>query len=159
MQTQLLSPRKIAELKWNRCINTVGRKGCNIPCDLHMEHLNKRLKMMIGNLGANVAPSSVQRVAKSLGVVHAVCANFERDLELKPNKNHHTVPSFNRDLDIILTELEIADVYTQVGDRGISLAYNKTPLLRSINWKNVKEWITKKILKLDLESNPCYQNT
>jgi len=155
IQTQLLSPRKVAELKWNRSINTVGRRGCNIPCDLHMEHLNKRLKMMIDNLGANITPSSVQRVAKSLGVVHAVCANFMKDLELNPNKNYHTVPSFNRDLEIILTELEIADVFTLLKDRGVSLTYNKTPLLRSINWENITEWIKKKLISLDLTL--CYQ--
>lgn len=25
-------------------INTKGRDGCSLPCDLHLEHLNRRLK-------------------------------------------------------------------------------------------------------------------
>jgi len=33
-QTILMSPRQVAELKWARTVNTVGRIGHNIPCDL-----------------------------------------------------------------------------------------------------------------------------
>ncbi len=29
---------------WSRCINT---RGTNIPCDLHMEHLNRRFKSVL----------------------------------------------------------------------------------------------------------------
>jgi len=53
-QIVLFSPRKVAELKWNRTINTVGRIGHNIPNDLHMEHLNRIMKCMMENLGSNI---------------------------------------------------------------------------------------------------------
>ena len=39
------SERKKAQLLWSRCINTRGYPGTNIPCDLYMEHLNRRLKL------------------------------------------------------------------------------------------------------------------
>ena len=32
--------REKAQLLCSRCINTRGYPGTNIPCDLHMEHLN-----------------------------------------------------------------------------------------------------------------------
>lgn len=70
VQSLVLSPRKVCELKWSRMVNTQGRKGGNIPCDLHMEHLNCHLKLMMSNLGSNISPKSVERMAKSLGVVH-----------------------------------------------------------------------------------------
>ena len=57
-QTMLLSPRKVSELKWSRTVNTSGTKGKNILVDLHMEHLNRRLKIMLRNLGSNHAPNS-----------------------------------------------------------------------------------------------------
>ena len=37
----LLSPREAEQVKWSRCINTSGQPGCNMPMDLHMEHLNQ----------------------------------------------------------------------------------------------------------------------
>jgi len=35
-QTMVMSPRQVTELKWGRTVNTVGRPGHNIACDLHM---------------------------------------------------------------------------------------------------------------------------
>ena len=50
----LLSPRKAAQLTWSRFVNTQGQIGCNLPCDLHMEHLNRRLKEVLQHLGSNI---------------------------------------------------------------------------------------------------------
>ena len=36
----------------SRFVNTQGRRGCNVPCDLHIEHLNRRLKGIIKNMGS-----------------------------------------------------------------------------------------------------------
>jgi len=37
----LLSQHKAAQVKWSRFVNTRGKHGYNIPCDLHLEHLNR----------------------------------------------------------------------------------------------------------------------
>jgi len=42
-QKYLLSERKAAQLLWSRTVNTTGPAGCNIPRDLHLEDLNRRL--------------------------------------------------------------------------------------------------------------------
>ena len=39
----IFTPRQRSQLLWSRCVNTRGVPGANIPCDLHMEHLNRRL--------------------------------------------------------------------------------------------------------------------
>lgn len=70
-QTHTLSPRLVAQLKWGRFINTHGRQGCNIAGDLHLEHLNKRLKGILHNLGPNNNTDTIQRAAKW----SARCAN------------------------------------------------------------------------------------
>lgn len=51
----------------NRFINTKGRSGYNLPCDLHLEHLNHRLKGIITRMESNVKPSFVCRAAKAIG--------------------------------------------------------------------------------------------
>ena len=59
-QVILLPPRQVAELKWERTVNTVGRTGHNVPCDLHMEHLNRLLKFMMENLGSKMKPQCIK---------------------------------------------------------------------------------------------------
>ena len=46
----ILSPRKANQLLYSRFVNTQGRRGHNVPCDLHNEHLNRRLKTILRNL-------------------------------------------------------------------------------------------------------------
>ena len=48
-----LPPRQAQKLIWSRFVNTSGKPGQNIPCDLHMEHLNRICKSAIGMLCAN----------------------------------------------------------------------------------------------------------
>ena len=60
-----------------RFINTHGRQGCNVPCDLHMEHLNRRLKCAMRNMGANLTTKSITVAAKSM---NNICKAFENDV-------------------------------------------------------------------------------
>ena len=55
----VLTERQKTQLLWSHCVNTKGLPGKNIPCDLHMEHLNRRLKIILRNLGANITPKAV----------------------------------------------------------------------------------------------------
>ena len=49
-QSAVLSSRLSTKLKWSRTVNTHGCAGNNILLDLHMEHLNCRLKGMMHGL-------------------------------------------------------------------------------------------------------------
>lgn len=104
-QKHILSERKCMELMWSRTVNTRGRIGCNIPCDLHMEHLNRRLKTVLRNLGSNVNPSSISRAGKSLEVVHHVCEIFEETSGITTTE-YHPYPNFGRDFEKVLHALE-----------------------------------------------------
>ena len=92
-QTHMLSERKVMELKWSHTVNITGRTGCNIPCDLHMEHLNRRLKSMLGNIAPNVSSQAIERVAKSLGIVNNLCKNFEKEVDARVDKPYSSYPS------------------------------------------------------------------
>ncbi len=63
----LLSPRTELQLKCNRTINTHGRSGKNVPCDLHMEHLNWECKAALSGLGSNITDKSILRIGKCIG--------------------------------------------------------------------------------------------
>lgn len=57
-----LSPRQAHQLLWSRFVNIHGLIGRNIPCDLHMEHLNRVCKDAIKGVGANKTVETIQRV-------------------------------------------------------------------------------------------------
>lgn len=56
----LFSEQKREQLLYSsRFISTHRRVGCNIPCDLHLEHLNRRLKTALCNLWSNIQTGSI----------------------------------------------------------------------------------------------------
>lgn len=147
-QSLYLSPRKCAELKWGRTINTHGRAGQNIPCDLHMEHLNRRLKMAIRSSGANIVhPSTIQRLARSIGPVSHVCQQFEKELGLLANKDYHSTPSFKKEFNTIVSILRSERLLS--GNHTNHRSFHKEPLLLSFNWEKLRCYVKDKIKKLD----------
>ncbi len=107
----IFSERKRMQLTWSRFVNTKGRTGCNIPCDLHMEHLNRRIKTILRNLGSNINPTSIARAGKSLGPVHRVCEVFAQETTQTNSTDYHPYPAFGKDLREILKVLEEENVF------------------------------------------------
>lgn len=98
----LASPRESAQLKWCWCINTSGLQGSNIPMDLYLEHLNRRLKTALRNVGSNLTDNSVRLAAESISIVQHICEQFEKETCVsKPNSNKHSYPSFEKDFKLI----------------------------------------------------------
>ena len=146
-QTLLLSPRQLCDIKWNRTVNTTGRIGKNIPVDLHMEHLNKRLKIMIRNLGSNVSPTTVRCASKALAIVDVVRLQFLKDdNERGQNKDHHTQPSFVKDFTMIEQQLITDKVFSQLTNRQHITFPQHKPLFQTIKWKNICTWLKDKII-------------
>jgi len=87
----LFSPREAAQVKWCRTVNTTNRQGHNIPMDLHVEHLNRRLKTTLRNMGSNVTDNAVRLAAESVDVVDHVCHTFEEaSITTKSNSDNIT---------------------------------------------------------------------
>ena len=102
------SDRMRSQLLWSRCINTKGMVGINTPCDLHPEHLNRRLKTVLRSMGANISPDAIVRAAKDLRAVHNVCLRFEEETCSSTRSAHsdiQRVPSFGEDFVSLLTLL------------------------------------------------------
>ena len=146
-QSLLLSPQKIAELKWCRTVNTSGRPGKNVPVDLHIEHLNRRLKGMMRNLGSNITPESVQRISKALGTIETVCSNFEQVTNISASKDYHSMPSFELDLHKLQEQLEAEEVFVEKEQRHHQGFRKHQPLLSSIDWKKMRDWVRELVVK------------
>lgn len=74
------SEREKAQLLRSHFINTRGFAGANIPCDLFMEHLNRRLKIVNRSMAANVNPTAIKKQADQLNefIVYANSLNCRR---------------------------------------------------------------------------------
>ena len=110
----LLSDRLAKQLTWSRFVNTKGRGGCNISCDLHLEHLNRRLKGMISHLHSNIHNSAIDRAAKSLGKVYDLCKQFEEQSDLVPESDRHNKPSSSKDIRLIQELIKEQQLFQEI---------------------------------------------
>ena len=51
--------------------------GRNIPCDLHLEHLNRLLKEAVCGLQADITSVAISQVDKSMGTLSDVVEQFD----------------------------------------------------------------------------------
>ena len=101
----ILSPRLTQQLTWSRFINTRGGKGHNIPCDLYMEHLNRVLKDGIIGLSANKSERAITRLGKCINMFDEVLMNYDDSLQIHHSASFHTVPSLEKDIKLVMSEL------------------------------------------------------
>ncbi len=146
LQYNYFSERMKSQLLWSRCINTKGRIGTNIPCDLHLEHLNRRLKTILRSMGANISPESIVRAGKSILTVHNVCIQFEEETRSSSctrsaHSDVHNTPSFGKDFKEVLKVLVNENVMEPQHSRfhpsftfekGLLQQYSRKELLKRI---------------------------
>ena len=126
VQVNVFSPRKAGQLLWSRCVNMHGRTGCNIPCDLHQEHLNRRLKGVLQGLGANITTGPIVRAGKSLAIVDKVCSSFEQQTSMKGAESGvHHAPAFGKDLSRVIAVLMEEDVFEPMSRSHTSFTFQE----------------------------------
>ena len=146
-----LSERQAAQLKWSRCINTTNITGRNIPMDLHLEHLNRRVKGTIKNIGSNLTENSVKLAAECVQVVDSICCNFEEcTSKWATNSQKHASPSFQRDFELIVDCLRDQQVCidNNSGTRHHASFKFSNNLLAQCDYKNLISWMKRKIYDL-----------
>ena len=150
----LLSDRKAAQMmKWSRFINTSGKQGCNIPCDLHLDHLNKRLKGLITKLNSNASGSSnsiypvnaVNRAARFIGLLNELCDLFEDQNKVSPESGNHNKPSLEKDVKLIVDVLKEVDVFDIKQRRKHRSFSNIGRILQQCPSGHLKPWILSKL--------------
>lgn len=127
------SEREKSELLWNRCINTKGRPGTNMPCDLFMEHLNRRLKCVIRSMTSNVNPATIQNAGKAIGTVDHICKVFEDQTVNTVPSDNHSAPKFGKDLVSILGVLQQEKVFESITVRCHTSFKMNCGLMEKIN--------------------------
>ena len=60
------TPRMKQQVMWERTINVHGKPGKNVSMDLHMEHINKECKQVMGSLGSNIGHTAVSGIGQSI---------------------------------------------------------------------------------------------
>jgi len=145
----LFTERQAQQLKWCRVVNTHGKPGSNIPCDLHIEHLNRRLKGMIRNIHSKNPETAIDRVAKSVGTIHQVCEILEQENQAVKTSSKHTRPSFEKEVTLMVEELDEQKVFTDCNRKPFCYRNIKS-VLQLTTKKKLKTWIPKKVAKYQL---------
>ena len=90
------TPRLVHQLMWASVVNIHGGLGHNISLDLHMEHMNKKLKECVGE---NVTEKLLVRSGKPLKGIMEVCKHFNDICQLQPLSSQYTLASSMKDID------------------------------------------------------------
>ena len=95
VQSQVLLPRNVCELKRICTLNTQG-----MQYSMQSLHGTSELPLEINDVqfGIKHSAKSTDRMAKLLGVVHEICTHFKQESDISCDKGHHTYPSFKSDL-------------------------------------------------------------
>ena len=99
------------QLKHPRFINLHGHTGSNVPCDLHMEHLNKMVKLCVHHLAANKMEKSIERIGKSISPIYEALCAFDDENLISNASGKHSVPSRKEDQNEIIKELLQNDIF------------------------------------------------
>lgn len=103
---------------------------------------------MMRGLGSNITPGSVQRASKALGMIETVCSNFEEVSNITPNKDYHSMASFERDLQQLREQLVAEEVFV-IKKGWYHQGFSKhKQLLSSFNWK-MTEWAKEQVVNYD----------
>lgn len=96
-----LPPNLAEQLKWSRFINVHGLPGHNISCDLHMEHINRLVKVSIEGLGANKSEKAITRVGRAVGVLASAIHTYDEELGVPVPSGEHSEKAKYKDIDTI----------------------------------------------------------
>ena len=138
-----LSPQMCQQLLYSRFINMQRRIGCNMPCDLHMEHLNRVVKETIQHLGANKTEGAIVRSSKCSQLLTNMLKNLDKITGLKEISGAHARASEKSDVEQMVSVLSSNAVFCKVGNRshGNFKNFKSNNLIRSLDATKLKEWM------------------
>ena len=135
----VLSPRMGHQLLWSWFINVHGKPWRNIPCDLHMEHLNRVLKNGVQNLNANKTEKVITCLGKCVGTVAQVLRTYDEEHNVGMKSSHHKAASSDKDLQQLVTELVVNIPFTEMKGRKLKRFKLKTTLIKRRCDENMDE--------------------
>jgi hypothetical protein len=141
----ILSPQLAHQVLWDRCVNTRGSMGGNIPCDLYNEHVVKLIKRIISNMGANLTEKALQRAARSVSTLHSVCKQFDHESNVPNTTSSHSTRSDRNDVQKVVSAVLNNNLLEKISGR-YHKSFRTMRLNPLFNWKKKEtiEWIEKK---------------
>ena len=119
-----------------------GLQGCNIPCDLHVEHLNHLCKEAICGLGANQTPNAITCVGKCIGKLSDFLDHYDNITLISTASGRHTVTPSRNDHDLILVELTSKACFKRIAKcTHASFANLDSSVLSKVKYPDLKQWI------------------
>lgn len=131
-------------------MNIHGRSGKNVPCDLHLEHLNKEAKQSIAGLGSNITEEAVLRIGKSIGHTVNIVKRFDEVNKIKQPSSAHTRKSCKKDMELLIKELFVeSKVFNKVpGRRHHSFPTIPPNPTKYISSNDINAWMKEQLKKL-----------
>jgi len=147
------SERKAAQLKWSRFINTSGKQGKNISCDLHLEHLNRRLKRLLRDIAPSASLESssiypnnaINRACRSIGLLHDICNIFEEETSATATQTNHNKLSFTEEVKMAANVIKEQQLFELHKGRKFKSFKNMNTVLQQCPTNHLKQWITSKL--------------
>ena len=139
------SPHLAHQILWHRFVNIRGGLGNIIQCDLYNEHMNRLIKEIISAMGPNLTESALQRAARSVSTVHAVCKQFDKVSGVPVTTSAHSTKDDTSDVGKVVCAVLSNKLLEVIPDR-CHTAYKDIKLNPLWKWNKEKaiNWITKK---------------
>lgn len=143
----VLSPHLAHHIMWDRFVNKDGGLGKNIPCDLFNEHVNRLIKEVILHMGPNLTENALQRVARSVTMLEAICKRFDSESGVFLGTHTHSTKSDIEDVKKVAKV--VLDDNLFICKRGrkhrkfSAMRTHGNPLW-NLNWEKMKEWVENK---------------
>ncbi len=136
-----LPPNLCEQVKWSRFINVHGLPGHNVSADLHMEHLNKEVKVAIEGLGANKSHKAIKRAAKSVGTLSQVLDSYDSALQVNKPSRKHSKKTVAKDVEKITSQLLDCGTFIKSTKTHLSFLHLKRNLIKTMPENNIKDWM------------------
>ena len=145
-QYHIILPSNLGEqLKWSRFISS----------DLHMEHLNRMVKVSIEGLGSNKSKKAIKRVAKAIGVLAEATSSFDSEVGVISDSGKHSDKSKMKDLKKVLKQLLECDPFNPSVKRTLtSFPHLKRNLLKTLDEERLKDWMIERFSLLSQPDMP-----
>lgn len=141
----ILSPQLAHQVLWDRFVNTRGGLGRNIQNDLYNEHIVKLVKNIITCMGVNLTEEALQRAARSVSMLSAVCKQFDTESGVPVTTSEHKTRSTVTDIGKVVTAVLTNDLLQTTTGRS-HRTFRRMRLNPLWNWdrKKTTDWIEKK---------------
>ena len=138
----LLPEKEAKSLVHNRFLNKKGKRGANIPLDLHMEHLNLFLKKLLQAMGGKITEAAAQRCARSMTVLNEVMDALYSDCDKLHRSGYHRNKNAAETVQSMANDLLQGNVFQCIPGRESYQSFKKFKSnILDIDYRDIFSWV------------------